>query len=132
MGMVSRVVHFEIPVEDATRAGAFYGEVFDWNVVKWGTVEYWPMLTGETGGPGAEGALTPRSEAREGVLVYIAVENIDEAVKRVTAAGGTEVDVPQMVPGVGWRARFRDPEGNLLGLFQDDTAAGASHDGASS
>ena len=30
--MVSRVVHFEVPVDDAERAGAFYSAVFDWRI----------------------------------------------------------------------------------------------------
>ena len=57
--MTSRVVHFEVPIDDADRAGAFYRDVFGWNVAKWGPVDYWTMTTGAEPGPGAEGALTP-------------------------------------------------------------------------
>jgi uncharacterized protein len=118
--MVSRVVHFEIPVDDADRAGAFYGRVFDWNVSRWGDAPYWPMSTGEPPGSGAEGALAPRSDAPEGVLVYVQVTDLDDALQRVRDAGGTVVADRSPIPGMGWFATFRDPEGNLLGLIQDD------------
>lgn len=116
-------MHFEIPVDDPARASAFYGSVFSWNVAQWGPVEYWTMTTGAPPGPGAEGALTPRAEAPEGVVVYIGVDDLRQALDRVADAGGTPVSGPDPIPGVGWMGRFRDPEGNLIGLFQDDPTA---------
>ena len=121
--MTSRVVHFEIPIDDPERASAFYGDVFEWNVVKWGPVDYWTMTTGEPPGPGAEGALTPRGESPDGVLVYVGVDDIDKAMAQVRAAGGTVLTEKMPIPTVGWSARFRDSEGNVIGLFQTDTAA---------
>jgi predicted enzyme related to lactoylglutathione lyase len=120
--MTSRVVHFEIPIDDPDRAGAFYREIFGWNVAKWGPIEYWTMTTGAEPGPGAEGALTPRAEAPEGVVVYIGVDEIDHAMAKVKDAGGTLVTEKLPIPAMGWSARFRDTEGNLIGLFQMDPA----------
>lgn len=120
--MVNRVVHFEIPVDDPERAGAFYRDVFGWTVAKWGPVDYWTMSTGEPPGPGAEGALTPRQDSPEGVMVYVGVDDIDAAVSAVARAGGSVVGEKMPIPTVGWQCRVRDPEGNLIGLFQaDDT-----------
>jgi len=119
--MTSRVIHFEIPIDDPDRAGAFYHDVFDWTISKWGPIDYWTMTTGTEPGPGAEGALTPRSEAPEGVVIYVGVDDIEEAMARVTAAGGTLESEKMPIPTVGWNARVRDPEGNLIGLFQADT-----------
>ena len=118
--MTSRVVHFEIPIDDPDRAGGFYRTVFGWTVAKWGPVDYWTMTTGAGPGPGAEGALTPRAEAPEGVVVYIEVQDIDRALSDVREAGGTVVTGKMPIPTVGWSARFRDTEGNLVGLFQTD------------
>ena len=117
---MNRVVHFEIPIDDPDRAGAFYGRVFDWTVSRWGDVPYWPMTTGEAPGVGAEGALTPRSDAPEGVLVYVQVDDVDAALQRIRDAGGSVVAERTPIPGMGWFGTFRDPEGNLLGLIQDD------------
>ena len=118
--MTSRVVHFEIPVDEPDRAGAFYRKVFGRTVAKWGPIDYWTMTTGEAPGPGAEGALTPRAEAPEGVVVYIEVDDIDSALRGVEDAGGTVVTGRLPIPTMGWSARFRDTEGNLNGLFQLD------------
>lgn len=124
--MTSRVVHFEIPVDEPDRAGAFYSEVFGWNAEKWGPVDYWNLTTGaEPGGPGAEGALTLRSEAPEGVVVYVGVADIDEALAKVTKAGGTVLIEKRPIPAIGWSAHFRDSEGNRVGLFQEDASAAA-------
>ena len=114
--MTSRVVHFEIPIDDPDRAGVFYRSVFGWTVAKWGPVDYWTMTTGAEPGPGAEGALTPRAEAPEGVVVYVGVEDIDRALISVQDAGGTVATGKMPIPTVGWSARFRDTEGNLVGL----------------
>jgi uncharacterized protein len=122
--MASRVVHFEIPIDDADRASSFYGSVFGWNVAKWGPADYWTMTTGEEPGTGAEGALTPRTEALEGVLVYVGVDDIDRVLAAVRDAGGSVVTDKTPIPTMGWSARFRDTEGNLVGLFQEDAAAG--------
>lgn len=118
--MVSRVIHFEIPIDDPDRAGRFYSDAFGLTVSKWGPVDYWALTTGAPPGPGAEGALTPRSEAPEGVLVYISVDSIDEALNRVDAAGGERHTEKAPIPGFGWMAKFRDTEGNLVGLFEED------------
>lgn len=128
---VSRVVHFEIPIDDPDRAGAFYRAVFGWNPQQWGEAEYWPMLTGEEPGAGygAEGAMTPRSQAPEGVVVYVDVDDIDAALARAKEAGGSIVAGKTPIPGMGWSAHTRDTEGNLIGMFQNDESAPAP-DGA--
>jgi predicted enzyme related to lactoylglutathione lyase len=53
----------------------------------------------------------------------IAVQNLDEYMKKVQQHGA-EIAVPKMaIPGVGWLAYFKDPEGNLVGLHQFDSGA---------
>jgi len=118
--MTSRVVHFDIPIDEPDRAAAFYSDVFAWNVEKWGPVDYWTMTSGDEPGPGAEGALTPRSQASEGVIVYVEVADMDAAIARVATAGGAAQTEKMPIPGVGWSAHVRDTEGNLIGLFQTD------------
>ena len=50
---------------------------------------------------------------------YIETEDIDAALKKVQAAGGS-ICLPKMeiAPGMGWIAAFKDTEGNLLGFHQ--------------
>ncbi len=119
---MTRVVHFDIPIDDPDRAGEFYRDALEWKVERWAPVDYWVLTAGEEPGPGAEGAMTLRSEAPEGVLIYFSVDNIDEAMTRVERLGGTLVTDKMPIPTVGWSAHVRDTEGNLIGLFQEDPA----------
>jgi predicted enzyme related to lactoylglutathione lyase len=49
---------------------------------------------------------------------YIAVESVDEYVKKIAALGG-KVIVPKMeVLGIGWWASALDPEGNQFAIMQ--------------
>ena len=124
--MTSRVVHFEIPIDEPERAGTFYREAFGWKIDRWGPAEYWTMSTGEAPGYGAEGALKPRAEGPEGVTIYIAVDDIDDALRRIPEAGGTMMTDKMPVPTMGWSAHFRDTEGNLVGIFQVDASVPAA------
>ena len=46
---MSRVIHFEIPADDGTRAVDFYKRVFGWKIEKYGSdqMDYWLVTTGE-------------------------------------------------------------------------------------
>ena len=64
--------------------------------------------------------MTFRSQAPEGVLVCVGVNDIDAALGRVKDAGGSIVADKTPIPRMGWSARARDTEGNLIGMFQSD------------
>ena len=71
-----------------------------------------------TGGPApAEG------QSVNAFVCTAEVPNLDEYLKKATAAGGT-IAVPKMaVPTVGWLAYFKDTEGNIFGMMQRDPNA---------
>ncbi|HEU5217027.1 MAG TPA: VOC family protein [Gemmatimonadales bacterium] len=123
-----RPVHFEIHASDPERAIAFYQKLFDWKFTRWeGPMPYWVIKTGE--GPGIDGGLVPRRgmvAPEAPVIAYvctIGVTSLDTALDKAVSLGG-EVALPkQAIPGVGWLAYAKDPEGNLFGLMQEDPAA---------
>lgn len=125
-----RVVHFEIHGSDPERLARFYTDLFGWTMNRWGEMPYWLVATGPEGEPGIDGGLVPRRGAppAEGQPVNafvctVAVEALDPTVERAIGLGGT-VALPKMpVPGVGWLAYIKDPDGNILGLMQSDPAA---------
>ena len=53
-------------------------------------------------------------------MVYVGVDDIDHALRSIQDGGGTVVTGKSPIPTMGWSARFRDTEGNLIGLFQTD------------
>lgn len=118
---MNRVVHFELPVEDPERSISFFGEIFGWKFHKWdGPMDYWLVSTGE--GVGIDGGMMRRNPGQP-ITTTIDVENLDSILQRVGEKGG-EVVVPKMaVPGVGWLAYFKDPDGNIHGAMQADHSA---------
>ena len=123
---MAKIVHFEIPVDDAERASAFYREALGWQVSGFGDQPYWLVTAGGDDEPGANGALIARGDVHESPVLIAGVADIDEAVQRVVSAGGRIVHGKAAIPGVGWSAYFTDLEGNTVGLFQPGApAAGA-------
>lgn len=49
--------------------------------------------------------------------------SVDEFAKKVEAHGGTAVAPQMAIPGVGWLAYFKDPKGNIAGLYTHDPGA---------
>jgi predicted enzyme related to lactoylglutathione lyase len=120
---MARITHFEIPANDPEKLTAFYGKVFDWKFSKWpGPDEYWMAKTGEEV-PGIDGAIMKRRHPEQPLVNSLAVTNLDESIAAVLANGGS-MAVPKMaVPGVGWLAYSKDPEGTIFGMMQYDPSA---------
>lgn len=119
-----KVIHFEIDAEKPERAIKFYEKVFGWKIVKWeGPVEYWLVTTGREGEPGIDGGLSRRTESKPTTINTIDVPSVDEFIKKVKDNGGTITSPKHAVPGVGWIAYFKDPEGNIFGMMEEDESA---------
>jgi uncharacterized protein len=120
---MSRVIHFEIPGNDPEALAAFYGKVFGWKTEKApGPMEYWLTKTGE-GGPGIDGGFLRKHHPQQPLANTIGVASVDAAMDAVLANGGS-VALPKMaIPGIGWLAYFKDPEGNISGVMQFDVGA---------
>jgi predicted enzyme related to lactoylglutathione lyase len=122
------VVHFEMPYDDRERMSAFYATVFGWQLQALGSEmnDYVLASTTETADgrpkePGAiNGGFFPRRADWPAQVpsIVIAVANIEEAMKTVTAAGGTVLGDPMEIPGVGRYVSFTDTEGNRVSLLQ--------------
>ena len=121
---MSKIVHFEIPVDDPDRASAFYSDVLGWTVSRWGEEPYWLVTAGGEDEPGANGALIARGGNHTQPVVVAGVVDVDATLAAAQAHGATVVQEKLPVPGMGWSAYLRDPEGNVVGVFQIDAQAG--------
>ncbi len=120
---MSRVVHFELAVDDVQRAIDFYSQVFGWKFQKWdGPMEYWLVSTGDPAQAGIDGAIYPRQEGMVWNNV-IGVTDIDAAIQKVVDHGGKVIIEKDYIAGVGYFAQVKDSEGNGFGLMQDETGA---------
>ena len=120
---MGRVVHFEIPSDNPENSVEFYSKCFGWTVNQWGAEAYWLATTGEEDKPGINGAIMKKRDPAQPVVSTIEVDSIDKAIFRIENYGG-KIVVPKMaVPTVGWLAYFKDPDGNIFGVMQNDAAA---------
>ena len=122
------VVHFEMPYDDRTRMAKFYESAFGWQMQMFGEDmgNYVVATTTETGesGPKKPGAINggffPRKAdwPAQYPSVVIAVQDIRDAMKKVSGAGGKVLGEPMEIPGVGQYVSFTDPEGNRVSILQ--------------
>jgi predicted enzyme related to lactoylglutathione lyase len=90
--------------------------VFGWNMRTRGDgARAFDDTTGQVSGSFVKGR---KPGDKPGVLFYIMVDSVADACEEVEAAGGTivqkiGVDAPELT------ARFRDPGGNIVGLYQE-------------
>lgn len=123
------VVHFEMPAEDRNRMAQFYANAFDWKTQMLGPDmgNYVVVQTTETsaeGRPTHPGAINGgffekrKDMPGQSPSIVIGVDNIEEAMKRVTKAGGKVLEEPMEIPGVGQYVAFIDTEGNQVSLLQ--------------
>lgn len=121
---MSRVIHFEIPADNPERATAFYAKALGWEFDKFpGPMSYWLVRTGADDRPGINGGLLQRMGQEQTPMVVAGVESVDASSAQIARAGGVNV-VPKMaIPGVGWCAYFKDTEGNIFGIYEDDASA---------
>jgi uncharacterized protein len=124
--MTDRVVHFEIPFDDADRALGFYREVFDWQIQSMPEMEYNMVSTGPTSDQGmpAEpgfigGGMLQRQAPVNSPVITIAVDDIDATLVAIEKHGGASVGEKLTVGDMGFAAYFSDSEGNLMGLWQN-------------
>lgn len=111
---------FEIPTADFTKSIPFYNQVLG---VALEAVEFGPthIAIFPHTKPGVGGCLLQETGIKpsgSGTIIYLPTKKIDAAVAQVEPAGG-KVVVPKtpIGPGMGFFARFRDLEGNVVGLF---------------
>ena len=122
--MSGRVVHFEIPFDDGDRARAFYEKAFGWNLMDLPDMGYTLVMSGPSGdqGPTEPGFINGGMMQRQGDFtapnIVIDVDNLEDALKAVNEAGGSTVAERQAVGDMGFTAYFKDPEGNLIGLWE--------------
>ncbi len=111
-----KICYVEIPATDIARSSNFYKQVFGWNVRTRGDGHLaFDDGVGEVSGTwvlGRPPAATP------GLLFYVMVDSVAATVEAVIANGGEIVqpigaDAPEIT------ARFRDPGGNVIGLYQE-------------
>lgn len=113
-----KICYVEIPAIDINASASFYKAVFGWSIRERGDGQLaFDDGVGEVSGTWVRG----RKPATEpSLLIYIMVDSVASTSEAVIANGGKIVqpigmDAPEIT------ARFSDPVGNVLGLYQERT-----------
>ncbi len=129
--MSGRIVHFEIPFDDGERAQAFYRDAFGWQLQAMPEMSYVLASTGPSGDRGPtepgfiNGGMLKRTDSPSpGPIVVVDVDSNDTTLARIGELGGSTVVPKQPVGDMGFAAYVTDPEGNVIGLWENAPAAG--------
>lgn len=108
------IVHIDIPSRDPEEAGRFYHELFGWNITPVPAAHYVVWQAGE-GSRGGFPALREGGKAGD-VRIYVGSDDIEADLEKAKSLGAGIVQEKTEIPQ-GWYAVFRDPTGNLIGLW---------------
>lgn len=129
--LVNRPVWFDLSTTDLEAAKSLYAELFGWSYQSFGEAMGHYTMAFRDGRAAA--AVAPKMPGQEDGpvtwTVYFGVTDINAAVERVTAHGGSIMVPPMVIPGSGHMAIAVDPEGAVFGLWQADPFPGAGVEG---
>jgi len=116
-----KICYLEMSANDVGQSAAFYAQVFGWRIRQRGDgATAFDDATGEVSGAWVVGR---PAWSEPGLLFYIMVGNIEATIQAVLAHGGVIVQ-PLGVDAPEITARFRDPGGNIIGLYQEPVKRG--------
>jgi predicted enzyme related to lactoylglutathione lyase len=102
----------------------FYAEIFGWQFQAYGEAgDYFLTTTGPQGEPGIDGAIMRSRAGQARTINTISVASVDETLAKVLALGGELALPKQVIPGVGYVAYCKDPEGAIFGIYESDPGA---------
>lgn len=110
-----KICYIEIPATDINASADFYKKVFGWNVRTRGDGHL--AFDDGVGQVSGSWVLNRKPMTEVGLLIYVMADSVANTIEKVAAAGGVIVqpiggDAPEIT------ARFADPAGNILGLYQ--------------
>ncbi|HYF80258.1 MAG TPA: VOC family protein [Symbiobacteriaceae bacterium] len=111
------VVHFEILGKDGKQLQEYYANLFGWKINADNPMAYGLVEAGQGGiGGGISGMEGP---VQQGVMIYVAVPDLQAALDKAVALGGKVVHPIEHIPGMVTFAQIQDPQGNIIGMVKD-------------
>lgn len=114
--MANPVVHFEVLGKNPKTLQNFYQKAFGWELKPVMGEDYAMVNTGGKGD--IAGGVGKAMDGKGHVTFYIAVDDLNAALKTVEAAGGRKISDPMDIPNGPSIAMFADPEGHMIGLVK--------------
>jgi uncharacterized protein len=114
--MDHQIVHVELSAVNRKALSKFYADVFGWEIEHMDSMNYTTFKAGD----GVGGGFNPVNEQNPAgtVTIYIETQDVTASLKDVEKSGGTTIMPEAEIPNYGKFGLFRDPQGNLIGLFK--------------
>ncbi|MHA1991391.1 MAG: VOC family protein [Candidatus Hodarchaeales archaeon] len=116
-------VHVEIKVTNFDVAKEFYGNIFNWDVFTIPEMKNVAMYRVDKEAEEVGGAffLVDKVPEESSILLYINAKDINSILSIIESKGGIIVlEKTELPGGHGFIGRFRDPFGNLMGLWSEE------------
>ena len=108
--MTDKLDYIEFPSTNRAATSAFFNAAFGW-----GTISYGPDYDALSDA-GLDGGIDQAPEKVAATMAIVRTDNLDDAERRVLAAGGT-ITKPQFDYPGGRRFHFREPGGNEMAVY---------------
>lgn len=110
-----KICYIEFPATDIARSADFYSRVFGWHIRK--RSDGSTAFDDTTGQVSGTWVLNRPPASVPGLLMYVMVDSVAATLDAIVANGG-EIAQPIGADAPEITARFRDPDGNVIGLYQ--------------
>jgi predicted enzyme related to lactoylglutathione lyase len=112
-----KIAYLQIPAADINTSARFYESIFGWGIRERSDGKR--AFDDTTGRVSGEWVTGRPPAAEPGLLTYIKVDSVEETLEKITSAGGAVVSGPTPQKEGEAIASFRDPAGNVLGIFHE-------------
>lgn len=111
-----KIIHVELSAKDRNALSKFYADVFGWELQHIDEMNYTTFKAGD----GVGGGFNPVTDQNPAgtVTVYIQTDDVTASLNDIQKAGGTIISPEMDIPNTGKFGIFRDPQGNMLGLYK--------------
>jgi predicted enzyme related to lactoylglutathione lyase len=116
--MAHTICHLEIPTTDLKKAGAFYKDLFGWEIDYSWDPDMAMFRTAE--GRLSGGGFDRKDKITPGIVIYVQVNDVDAVLRKAEKLGGERVQgKTEISRDIGWFGLFKDLDGNTIGLFTE-------------
>ncbi len=110
-----KICYLEIPAVDIKASMSFYKKIFGWHIRQRGDGN----IAFDDGAGQVSGTWVTGREPLTtiGILIYIMVDDINATIEAIIA-NGCKIVQPIGMDAPELTARFKDPAGNIMGIYQ--------------
>jgi predicted enzyme related to lactoylglutathione lyase len=113
--MANPIVHLEVTGQDGEKLQKFFSDLFGWQLNSDNPLNYGTGQIADDVGVG----VGPAQDGKGAAVFYIGVDSVADSLAKAEGLGGKTMFGPMDVPGGPTIGIFTDPEGHMVGLFQN-------------